>query len=215
MAQRIKSGILKGEYAPGASLPEVPVSRQLGVSRSNVREALRSLVDTGLVEWHPRRGVSVAELTPRRIHEIFTMRSVLEPYAVRLAIMSGQIRGEWAQKIQCAYDAMVSASNEGDQISMVEADMRFHWSICSPCDHEILLGTIKDLQTKTRLCIFYTKVFKSDVECEAQTHLPILKAVLSGEVNAAERALRDHIIHADGRLMVNMLDQAQNPKRNR
>ena len=216
VALRIQDDILRGKYPPGSSLPEIPIARQMESSRGAVREALRSLADTGLIELHTRRGAAVTSFSPQRINEVFSLRSVLESFAVKLAIMSGRIRAEAAQNIEDAYETMSRAAGSGDKLAMIDADMQFHWSICAPCGHDLLLESLKDLQTQTRLCIFYTKVFNSDVEKnEVQAHQPILRAILSGEMDGAEAALREHIVSAGQRLLVNMLQLEQEKKKGR
>src|SRR5262245_41997071 len=88
----VKEAILRGDYPPGSPLPEVPLSRRVGASRAIVREALRSLSELGLVVLHARRGAFVSSMSPQRVREIFTLRAVLEAFAVRLAITEGRIR---------------------------------------------------------------------------------------------------------------------------
>ena len=90
----------------------------------------------------------------------------------------------------------------------IEADMAFHWAVCSPCRHEMLLDQLKGLQTQTRQFIFYTKFYSSDAEGEVEAHLPILMAVRNTAPERAESAMRDHIISAGERLLVSMLEQA-------
>jgi DNA-binding GntR family transcriptional regulator len=72
--------ILEGEYAPGQRLKEVEVAHRLGTSRTPVREAVLQLELEGLVHVTPRRGAMVRELTDADVHEMFTLRAVLEGF---------------------------------------------------------------------------------------------------------------------------------------
>ena len=81
--QILRDEICAGKYAPGSWLQETELTEYLGVSRSPVREALRRLVADGLLMEIPNKGVFVKEFTCRDIDEIFDMRVMLEPYAIR------------------------------------------------------------------------------------------------------------------------------------
>jgi DNA-binding GntR family transcriptional regulator len=198
----VKTAILRGEYPPGSSLPEIPLARKMSASRATIREALRGLSDMGLVDINPRRGATVALLTPKRAREIFSLRAVLEPFALKLALTEGQLRKRELAAIDQAFDQL--RRSVGDPFALIEADMGFHWSLCSPCAHDLLLEKLRSLQVRTRQFIFYTKFYDSDAEGEVEAHLPILSAVHALDAYRAEQALRDHITSAGERLLVRM-----------
>ncbi len=204
----VRDAILRGTYPPGSPLHEIPLSKQVGASRTIVREALRSLGDAGLVTIHPRRGAFVGSMSPRRARELFTLRAVLEAFAVRLALTEGRIRHDELARIEAAFEQLRHCRESGDAFAMIEADMAFHWAVCSPCRHQMLLDQLESLQTQTRQFIFYTKFYSSDAEGEVEAHMPILVAVRNSAPERAEAAMRDHIISAGERLLVTMLEQA-------
>lgn len=208
IVQYVKNAILRGDYPPGSPLPEIPLARKMAASRTTIREALRSLSDMGLVALHPRRGASVAMLSAQRAREIFSLRAVLEPFAVKLALTEGKIRRDEITAIEVAFEQLHRSVEGGDAFAMIETDMGFHWAICSPCGHELLLEQLRGLQVRTRQFIFYTKVYDSDAEGEVEAHMPILMAVRSQDAHQAERAMRDHIMNAGERLLVRMSEQA-------
>ena len=86
VVSRLREAILRGSFAPGERLDQKEISERLKVSRSPVREALRTLAAEGLVEVIPHRGAVVAELSPDELEEIVAIRSVLEGMAARLAV---------------------------------------------------------------------------------------------------------------------------------
>jgi DNA-binding GntR family transcriptional regulator len=204
----IRDAILRGIYPPGSPLPEIPLSKQVGASRTIIREALRSLSEAGLVTIHPRRGAFVGSMSPRRARELFTLRAVLEAFAVRLALTEGRIRQDELARIEAAFEQLRHSRESGDAYAMIEADMGFHWAACSPCRHEMLLDQLQGLQTQTRQFIFYTKFYASDAEGEVEAHMPILVAIRNSAPERAEAAMREHIISAGERLLVSMLEQA-------
>lgn len=85
VASRLTQAILAGDYMPGDRLPEPEIAARFGVSRGPVREAFHLMAREGLVQFRPRRGVVVADLTPEQTHEIYEVRAVLFAYACRLA----------------------------------------------------------------------------------------------------------------------------------
>src|SRR5579884_2395332 len=86
VTQELRKRVLRGEYAPGQRLSEVQLSRELGVSRPPLREAMRLLQQEGLLSLQPRRGTFVAPLTAEDVREIYSLRAALEALAVDLAL---------------------------------------------------------------------------------------------------------------------------------
>src|SRR5438067_12639926 len=84
-ADRIRSRILAGEFAPGERLAEERLSAELGVSRMPVREGLRILAAEGMVTLQPRRGASVTSYTAPQIQELVEVRATLESLNAKLA----------------------------------------------------------------------------------------------------------------------------------
>lgn len=207
VVRHIQELILRGEFPPGSALPEIPLARRLDTSRGTVREALRELAELGLVELLARRGAVVAQLSPRRAREIFSLRALLESFAVRLAITEGRIGTAEIGRIEAAFETMKRCAEGGDTAALIEADMAFHWAICAPCGHELLLEQLRGLQVRTRQFIFHTKFYESDVESEVAAHTPLLRATLSGEAHRAETAVRDHIINTGERLLVRLFER--------
>ena len=98
VAKHISDAIVRGEFKPGSSLPEVALAHDLRTSRGTVREALRKLAAGGLVEIIPHRGVFVSQLSVRATWEITSMRAILEPYAARLALEAAGARASDAPR---------------------------------------------------------------------------------------------------------------------
>ena len=82
----LKTKIIEGVYKPGERLPEVKIASELTVSRAPIREAYRILESEGWVEFFPRKGVHVKELTLSDVESIYILRTTLESLAAKLAI---------------------------------------------------------------------------------------------------------------------------------
>ena len=208
---------MRGEFPPGSALREVSLAGRFKASRGTVREALRALSEQGLVEMHSRRGAVVPQLSPQRAREIFSLRAVLESFAVKLALTEGRIRELERERIQRAFAYMRRCVAAGEVAALVEADMSFHWAICSPCGHTLLLDHLRRLQIGTRQFIGCTKFYDSDAEREVESH-ELLRAVLQNEADRAERAMWEHITTAGERLLLKMLTNlsaTESPRRQR
>jgi DNA-binding GntR family transcriptional regulator len=89
--RRLRAEIVSGAFAPGERLVEEQLTRRLGISRAPLREALRLLGQQGLVEHLPRRGVRVVALSARDIDELFSLRDVLERFALECVLGRGGV----------------------------------------------------------------------------------------------------------------------------
>jgi DNA-binding GntR family transcriptional regulator len=203
-ADTIRLDILRGELLPGQSLPEVELSKTLNVSRGSVREALRLLQQDGLVEVFPYRGAFVAHLTPERVEEIYTLRCLLEPYAVRLSIDNQAFTGEDFQQMETLVRRLGELERSGDYSDAIETDMQFHDLICRRCNHGLLLDMLKNLQSLTVMFILNTKLYRSDMVPDDVSHQAIFDGIMSGDAALAAEMVRKHITDAGSSLVKRM-----------
>jgi len=84
----IKKRLISGEFASGARLTEEGLARDLGLSRTPVREAIRRLVADGMLRFKPNSGAFVAEWTDDEIRQIFDLRTLLEAQIAEAAALS-------------------------------------------------------------------------------------------------------------------------------
>lgn len=206
IADRLRVDILAGKFGPGDALREIPLSEQYGTSRQTVREALRALSEEGLIDLISRRGARIPVLSPNRAREVYTLRALVEPFALRTALVGGMIRQPEMKRIEDAFQCMVDHAEKDDVAGMIEADMDFHWELCSPCGHTMLLDILKRLQAATRQSMVQMKVYNSDPLGEVESHTPILFAVRSRDADGAAVAMRDHINTHGERLLVKMVE---------
>jgi DNA-binding GntR family transcriptional regulator len=117
---RLRHEILGGLIDPGQRLVEEQLTRQLGISRGPLREALRLLAEQGLVEHLPRRGVRVTTLSPRDVQELYAVRDVLERHALteaRPPVAPARLR---------ALRGALEDMRRGDRLGVADAHRRFH-----------------------------------------------------------------------------------------
>lgn len=208
-ADSIRYGILRGELLPGQSLPEVELSKTLNISRGSVREALRLLQQDGLVEVFPYRGAFVARLSPQRVEEIYTLRCLLESYAVRLSIENQAYAESDLQEMKMLVERLGELERSEDTSEAIQTDMQFHDVICRRCNHGLLLDMLKNLQSLTVMFILNTKLYRSDMVPDDVSHQALYDGILSGDAVLAAEMVRKHIFDAGSSLVRRMQEAEQ------
>jgi DNA-binding GntR family transcriptional regulator len=186
--------ITAGLLAAGASLDEQQLADRFGASRTPVREALRQLATSGLVEIRPHRGGVVARLTPERIMEMFEVSAEVEALCVRLAtnritpLERGRLatlHGEAAQSVAC-----------GDVDRYDTCNHAFHDALYAATHNGFLSEQAKEL--RGRLDAFRRAQLRDEGRITAShaEHATILVAMAEGDSDAASRRMRAHMLNA-------------------
>lgn len=189
---RLRHAILAGTLAPGARLVEDSLAAQLGVSRAPVRDALKMLEADGLVASHGRRGKVVSTLLANDAWEVYSLRATLESMAIRLAITRGA--EALTRELESLIELMEQASRTKDLDSLSALDVRFHAAISQASGHARLIRSLEGMQTQVRLLSLQVldTLYADFVEVPAR-HARLVAAIRSGDGDAAEAAVRDHI----------------------
>jgi DNA-binding GntR family transcriptional regulator len=180
--------ILDGAYAPGERIVEIRVAQEFGVSQAPVREALRELELLRLVVSEPFRGARVREVTVQELAEIYPVRAALEEVAARGAAagLGGDVSG-----LEVELDGMRRAAAV-DVHAFVEHDVAFHRRIVEASGNGTLGELWRSLHVDLRTTITLIKR-AADLAEVAETHVPVLEALRSGDAETAATALRSHI----------------------
>lgn len=215
VATFIRDAIVHGELKPGQRMPEVALAAQLETSRGTVREALRALADSGLVEIVPRRGVFVSQLSVRATWEITSMRALLEPYAARLALEAAGSDPAYRREVDDAFEALRSVVTRADPdpIAVADADIAFHRAVYAHCGHEMLLGQLSHLAVLSRRIVLTNQIHSADAPTLVAQHAPIVDAIAVRDPELLEAAMRTHVIEGGELLMTRMA--ALEPSRSR
>ncbi len=187
----LRDHLLSGRLSSGQSLQEAALAAQLGVSRTPVREALARLASEGLVEPAGRSFVLPA-LSRADIDDIYELRLILEPEAIRQAAPCLSGRGQLAP-IRAQLAAMVTAHSAGDAPAFIEANYRYRAAWLAVVPNRRLLRAIELYADHVR----YLRVLTLG---DAATRAVVLKGLkrLAGEFAAgraddAAAAMRDHL----------------------
>lgn len=186
----IVEAVLSGELKPGDRIVESSMARQLGVSQAPVREAIRDLVLLGFLESQPYKGTSVRSFTPEELWESYTVRAALESLAARLA--ATRLTEEDAAALQTILDEMMETAGRQDLDRLLQLDNHFHETILQISRNRTLYQLWKTLQYGTWSIVTY-RMSSYDPAYLASRHQDLLKALKSGDPEAAMHAMQHHI----------------------
>lgn len=202
----IRDEIYKGSLQPGEPLRESGLSDLLKVSRITIREALQKLHEEGLVDLIPHRGAFVRKLTPQLAKEIYSLRALLEPYAVRVAVENKCYRQEDYYELEKLIREMGEREQKGDYFEMIKADVDFHLLLCKRSGLGLFDEILDDIQSMNILFMLNTRLYQSDPVPEELSHRIVLDVVHQGNPIEAETILKNHIENA-GKSLVNRMQE--------
>ncbi|MCG8637890.1 MAG: GntR family transcriptional regulator [Desulfobacterales bacterium] len=197
--ENIREAIEKGWLKPGERVVESRLSKELGMSRFPIREALCYLEKEGLVETIPFKGVRVARITPQDIEDLMTVRCALEELAVKRAIR--RMTPEKINRLKEIMEQMEGALAEGNKEDILNADLYFHQSICEFAENSRLLNAWLPLASQIRVCLRMEYPLFPTSEEFVNTHVPLLEAVEAGDEKTAVKLVQDHICGATNRII--------------
>jgi DNA-binding FadR family transcriptional regulator len=203
---RLGCAIVAGRWAPGATVPPEPtLCLELGVSRTVVREAVKSLVAKGLLSTGPKVGTRVlaaeqwnwfdpdvvawqsrAGLTPEFLAEVQELRALIEPAAARLAAARATALDVVA--LQSAYQGMRGAVAEGGDY--VQHDLAFHAALLKASHNRLLVQMSKALSALLRTAFEIATARPQLAAASLPLHRAMLDAVIARSPVRAERATR-------------------------
>ena len=185
--EAIKHAILTGELKPGRALIETDLAAELGVSKTPVREALKTLAGTGLVTMSPYKGASVREIDRAHARSIYDMRLLLEPIAAGRSVTG---RPDWSP----ARAALDAADQARDAAGRSLANRAFHRHMYLSCGNPLLVRALDDLRDQTALVSAAAWAQRpSSWEREAAEHRAILAAAERGDSEEVRDLMRSHI----------------------
>jgi DNA-binding GntR family transcriptional regulator len=190
----LRRAITTGQLAPGTHLVETELSEALQISRGTLREAMRQLQQEGLISAGARGRLSVRHLDAKEIRDMFEVRAALESLAAS-TLAARPDRIDIAAKLHDAVAEMErwAASNLDDRI---EADLKFHRTMCHLSGNETLMHSWSLLEGSIRMSIMFAGVDRALKNMDAKRHHDIVDAIESGDVDKAATAVRSHMAGA-------------------
>ena len=182
----IRHHILTGQLRPGQPLVETDLAQRLGVSKTPVREALRTLAGSGLVTMSRYKGASVRAVDETLARSVYEVRLLLEPEAVRKAVAAGA-------SMAAAREALERSDAATDRADRSLANRDFHRAMYCPCDNPLLTRILDDLRDQTALVSVAAWNRRPTWRQEAAEHRAILAAAEAGDADRAAELVAAHI----------------------
>ncbi|NOT39104.1 MAG: GntR family transcriptional regulator [Alphaproteobacteria bacterium] len=183
VADAIREMIVDGRLADGERINEVQISAQLGVSRTPLREALNRLTADGSLFAKPRHGYFVSPLTADEFVQVYDLRPILDPAALRLA---GPPRPAQLDKLE-ALNKKLDALQKPERV--VACDDEWHRELLAHCPNRVLLDMIESMIRRTRRYELALMRERKRVLNAADTHRQIMTALRRGDLDRACAAL--------------------------
>lgn len=183
----LREMIVDGRLPAGERLNEVHLAASLGVSRTPLREALGRLAAEEALSSSPRIGYSVRPLTVEEFRQIYPIRAILDPEALRL---SGVPPPRRMARLAELNRRIFEASDPEDVIAL---DDEWHLALVSDCPNRVLIGLIEQFMRRTRRYETALMRERSNVRGAADDHKKILAALRAHDLGRACEALRRNL----------------------
>jgi len=188
----LKSSILSGRFNPGERLTEEHLAKELGISRTPIREALHKLESEGLIKPLATRGFVASQDSKDEIEELFEIRAVLEGYALR--VICGRITDTVCETLEESVAKAEEALRRACLDEVFQWNTRFHDTL-----HELITDKRRlyhQMVTMRQYVLRYRKNTLQYPDAGARTvdgHRKILLALRLRDPDLCERVMREHI----------------------
>jgi len=205
--RHLQAEILDGRLLPGTVLSEVALSKNFGVSRGPIREAIGRLAAEGLVTARPRRGAVVRGPTLEELVEAYQVREVLECLAVRLAVP--RLKAEDFREFDGLVDEMELSIENKDLSRFFEANVTFHEQFCELSGNRKLRQVHRSLMSEIRRYQDRSLSIRGNSTDSVAEHRAILVAARRGDAERAAELAGVHVGVPAERLRNHLLEQVE------
>lgn len=190
IASFIKQQILSGELNPGDRIIETKLAKELTVSQTPVREAIRLLSGEGIVTIVPNKGPMVRTINMKDVFEIYSLRAMLEGMAIRLTVQNAAM--ENINHVAEHYEQMKEKLQDESIPSLLDDSAYIHQSIVRLANHTRLSSMYSSISFQISLV---NRILgrKSTKAKEVEQHWELIEALLKRDPDHAENTIRSHI----------------------
>ncbi|MDR1028750.1 MAG: GntR family transcriptional regulator [Clostridiales Family XIII bacterium] len=194
LTSKIRVDILKETLAPGSKLTEKKLCLLYDVSRTPVREALRSLTTEGLVEWAPNRGVYVIGFSGGDMSDLFQLRRVLEAQAARWAVE--RIYKDELEALEEIYEYMEFYTKREDTRKMEDLNADFHRIIHAASHNRMLIDTLALYRDYRKYSARVAPYRQEHLPAIFEEHAAVFEAFINRDPRTGAAAMELHIARA-------------------
>ena len=189
--EAIKYAILSNAIPPGSRLNERMLAKQMGVSTTPIKEALRRLELEGLVVTHQRKGCFVSTQVMTSLKEITWVRSALEGVSARLAAI--KITEQEMNRLTSLIDKMKAATERKDSQELLELNAEFHQRIRQIAKNDYLLQQINAVREYDIFVRNKALIVEEELDVAFNEHYHIYQMIMARDPDRAEEAMVTHI----------------------
>jgi DNA-binding GntR family transcriptional regulator len=209
--QLIRSAIVDGRLQPGERLREEELARELGISRTPVREALRTLQEEGLVESAPHRGATVRTYEIEDLDELYDMRALLEGHAARRA--ASRISATEIAKLRGSCDRFETlALTDADPREIVAENLLFHSTILDAAGSARLGEMVRKVIEMPLVYRAYIWYSQSQKRASEHAHRQLVNALACRDADRAELIMREHVYEGRDVLIAHLRAELEDDK---
>ncbi|MEM8812433.1 MAG: GntR family transcriptional regulator [Pseudomonadota bacterium] len=198
LIETLKQEIHAGTLKPGDQLEEAALAERFAVSRTPVREAVRSLVEGGLLETRSRKGAFVRKLSAKEIIDLFEVAAELEGLACRLA--ADRLTDDGMASIEAGLVACQEAAAADDAEAYATANLQFHAAIHAASGNDWLRQELSEIETRINPYRSMPYRMRNRLSQSSQEHRDIQAAIFNGGGSRAADLMRAHMMLQGQRL---------------
>jgi DNA-binding GntR family transcriptional regulator len=202
--------IIKGSIRPGQRVEEQAVATQFGVSRTPVRDALRQLAGTGLVEFRPNKGVTVVDMKLDELMEMFEALGELEALCAKMAAQRmTQLERRALENLQNAATTIVHAE---DEAAYFDLNNQIHQAIYSGSHNQSVAAVTENFRQRLMPFRSSAGIVTHRMRDSHAEHQKLVDAIIPGDAAKAHEAMRSHVARSS-LTVLNVLKNRENQRK--
>lgn len=190
---RVRDMIIEGKLPPGSRINEVQVGAMLGVSRTPLREAIKTLVSEGLVEIIPAKGAVVRSFDEQAIHDILEVIKALEQAAARLVCRNAS--DQEIAALQATHAEMMRLYGRGDRLAYFKLNQKIHSGLALASGNPVLAQTHEQLQSRIKRIRFVGNEEPGRWAGAVAEHEEMMQALAARDAEWLSRIIGQHLDH--------------------
>ena len=209
--EKLKTAIMNGDLAQDEIISEQQISKEFGVSRTPVREALYKLTATGLIRIIPHKGFLISKWSLKEIRDVFEIRIVLERLAIELFIKNSQPDsiGQLKEIIQ----KMGKAAKENNFIEAAKMNNKFHDLIIKESNNDEIFNVMEPLKNKINIFRLISISTPYRAGHSVEEHQKILDSIIQKDIAGAKKLIEIHIRQVMEIIEKKLLEEKNNKKK--
>jgi DNA-binding GntR family transcriptional regulator len=186
----LRNDIVNGLYPKGYKLNEIKIAKEMDISRTPVREALKQLELEGLIDSIPNRGAVVVGISDQDVKDLCAMRQSIEDVAIRFAI--DRMSTDDVEKLEDIYDLMAFYTKKADVDKVFDLNTSFHETIYQTLNSPQLESLLKHFQDLLSISRYQSLNREGRIQATLDEHGRILDAIKSGNAELAATEVTNH-----------------------